>query len=234
VKPVNLLPPQYRSAQASGARNGSAYVVVGVLALLLLLALPWTLTGNEINSSRSQLATVNAEVATLEQKIAGESAFASFRAVKETRLASVSALASGRFDWERVMRELALLMPRRSWLLNVTATTVDPNAATPAAGTGPPAAGSLNPQIKVVGCAVRQREVADLLVRLRKIHRASEVKLAESVEEVAVGGVSSDGAPSTDSCPPRRFQFDVTVTFDPVPPVDAAKHRVPASLGGGS
>ena len=40
--------------------------------------------------------------------------------VREQRVATVTSLADSRFDWERVMRELALVLPDDVWLTNLT------------------------------------------------------------------------------------------------------------------
>jgi hypothetical protein len=68
------------------------------------------------------------------------------------------------------------------------------------------------------------------MVRMRQLHRATDVKLNQSAQE------TTDGEASIDSCG-RLYQFDVTVSFEPVAPANEAPRgtaQVPASLGGGS
>jgi hypothetical protein len=92
-----------------------------------------------------------------------------------------------------------------------------------------PAAAPSGPQATFVGCTPKQSEVAKILVRLRSMHRVTDVELNESLREQGVLDVT------TDSCG-SLYKFDVTVTFAPAAPVEAPRgtNRVPVSLGGGS
>ena len=97
----------------------------------------------------------------------------------------------------------------------------------------------MTPTLHLVGCALHQQDVATLLVRLRKLHRAADVQLGESSQSddsagAAAGGPTEGGAVAADSCPPKRFKFDVTVQFSEVPSALTEARRVPARLGGGS
>ena len=52
-------------------------------------------------------------------------AFANFRAVQEQRSSTVTSLAQSRFDWQRVLNELARVVPSNVWLVQL-AGTVNP------------------------------------------------------------------------------------------------------------
>ena len=80
-----------------------------------------------------------------------------------------------------------------------------------------------------MGCLPRQADVAELMLRLRRMHRVEDVTLSESVLE------DEQGAPSVDTCG-RYYKFDVVVAFAPAVPAEApdGQSRVPAALGGGS
>jgi hypothetical protein len=141
----------------------------------------------------------------------------------------VIATAETRFDWERLMRELSLIMPEGSWLRTSSASVLGEESPTAESAT-PTAAAALNPTATFVGCTRKQSEVATLMVRMRHLHRATDVKLNQSAQE------TTDGEASIDSCG-RLYQFDVTVSFEPVAPAREAPRgsaQVPASLGGGS
>jgi hypothetical protein len=90
------------------------------------------------------------------------------------------------------------------------------------------------------GCALHQKDVAVLLVRLRKLHRVDEANLTESAQELTDQGggaqTSGDSAGATDTCGNGRFKFDVAVTFSADAPKGEkpAGGSVPAKLGGGS
>jgi Tfp pilus assembly protein PilN len=233
MKAVNLVPNDQRRAQASGAQAGSSYLVLGVLAVLLLMAVAYVFTSNNVNSRKSDAAAAKSEADQLEAQVAARGAYTNFSQIKELRLASVRTVADTRFDWERLMRELSRVMPSGSWIQatdasvtgNVTGTDPVPATST----TGVPVA--VQPKANFVGCTPNQTDVAAMMVRMRQLHRVSDVVLNESVKQLA-----SSGDASVDNCG-RYYKFDITVTFDAAETSTEAprgESQVPASLGGGS
>jgi Tfp pilus assembly protein PilN len=234
VRPVNLIPDERRRRSGTG-RSGSAYVVLGVLGALLVMAVAYVLTSNHVNDRKTQAAEARQEADGLEAQANTLNSFSDFSMVKQTRLAAVRGVAYTRFDWERFMRELSLVVPSGSWLQSADASVTGPadataGAATPS-GTETTATAALpSPSATLVGCTQKQSEVASMMVRLRQLYRVTEVSLNESAQEQA-------GAQATlDNCG-KLYKFDVTVTFSPAPLRQEAPPgatRVPASLGGGS
>ena len=89
-------------------------------------------------------------------------------------------MAEGRFDWERFIRELARIMPARSWLQTTDATT------TPAATVAPDRRvhhhrRRRGPTAKLIGCTPEQSDVARMMVRMQRMYRVTDVTLNESV-----------------------------------------------------
>ncbi len=229
MRAVNLIPTEQRRAKATGKASGSAYAIVGVLAVVLVMAVAYVLTSNKVNENETKATDAKQQADALEAQAAALGSFTNFAAIKDQRLASVVTTAQTRFDWERLMREVSMLMPEGSWLRTTTASVVGEASATgePAAAT---AGAALNPTATFVGCTKKQSEVATLMVRMGHLYRATDVKLNQSAQEAA------DGEASIESCGPL-YQFDVTVSFEPVAPAKEAPRgslRVPASLGGGS
>jgi hypothetical protein len=233
MKAVNLIPTEHRRAKASGERSGGAYVVLGVLGVLLLMAVAYVMTANGVNSDKTKAATARQQADALEAKASQLASFTDFASVKEQRLAAVRAAAQTRFDWERLMREISRVMPDGSWLqtteASVAGDTGDTPGAVAAASPADATAGPVSPTATFVGCTPRQSEVAKILVRLRAMHRVTDVELNESAKEDGVTDVT------VDSCGPL-YKFDVTVTFAPADTdeVPTGANSVPASLGGGS
>jgi len=232
MKAVNLIPNEQRRAQGSGAQSGSAYMVIGVLVTLLAMVAGYVVTTNKATQSKNDAAAAKAEADQLEAEVAQRGSFTNFSQIKETRLASVSGVAATRFDWERFMRELSRVMPGGSWLQSadssVTGKVAGAEADTSTAGV----AVAVEPKANLVGCTPHQSDVAAMMVRLRELHRVSDVELNESSAEL--GATSSDAG--VEGCG-RYFQFDLMVTFSPTPPETEApvgEAVVPASLGGGS
>lgn len=241
MKPVNLLPPEYLPRTSS--RQGSAYALLGVLGVLLLMVAAYVITSNQLSSRQSELDRAKQETAEAKKRSGALAGYANFAQIKETRIQSIKQVSSQRFDWERMMREVALVLPSEIWLLDMSASLAGDaeNSGTPST---PQPGAAVNPTVGVTGCAREQNDVAVLMVRLRKLYRATDVQLEESAEQgVSEGGAAEGAAPAGgsggtagDGCPPKRFKFDVSVTFAPEPlPTEGARGKaVPSSLGGGS
>jgi Tfp pilus assembly protein PilN len=220
MKPVNLLPESQRRRRVE-SDGKSAYVVLGVLAALVLMVGLYVVTANQVASRSAEAATAAAEADRLEAEVASLGAFGSFAQIKEARVASVRQLATERFDWERLMLELARVLPADGWLQ-----TAEASASGATDDGGATAAG---PNATLSGCLPHQSDVADLMLRLRRMHRVEDVTLAESALEDELA------APTMDSCG-RYYKFDIGVAFASASPAEApdGQRRVPAALGGGS
>jgi hypothetical protein len=93
----------------------------------------------------------------------------------------------------------------------------------------------------VQGCALTQSRVATLLVRLRKLHGASDVELKESAADddaASSAAGQSAGGGGGGGCPVKKFKFDLVVTFAPANTAkssdDDKPSNTPARLGGGA
>jgi Tfp pilus assembly protein PilN len=233
MRPVNLLPERDR-AQGPAAAGGSSYVVLGVLAALLLAVFAYVVTSNQVNSRAAGIAEAEAEATRAEARAASFGSFQQFAQIKSARVASVKALADTRFDWERLMRELALVLPSGSSLTAVTASSGEVVSATAPSTTSAPATPTTPgaPTLALTGCATSQRRVAVILVRLRQLHRAVDVQLVDSSQS------ETESAPATGAtgCFGSDYTFNASVTFDPAPAAEPKEEgsAVPSSLGGGA
>ena len=230
MKAVNLIPTEQRRVRATGNRSGSAYVLIGALATLLVMVAAYVFTAGNVTDRQNKAAAAKAEANQLEAQASKAKSFTNFAQIKQTRLASVSTIANTRFDWERMMRELSRAMPAGSWLQ-----ASDASVAGQAAGSTSDASTATEaptgPSATLTGCTPNQADVARMMVRLRQMHRVTDVMLNQSSTET--------GEPeevTADSCG-SYYQFDVTVSFAVTQPDTEAPRgetRVPASLGGGS
>jgi Tfp pilus assembly protein PilN len=244
MKAVNLLPEKHRPRKPTGGKSNSGYIALGLLGAVLLGVLGYVLTLNSINSSKTKITEATAEAARLSEQANSLGPYGDFAKIKAERVLSVKQLASQRFDYERLVRELAHVLPSDVWLVNAAATNTA-SGATPAPGAAPvaatPAAGG--PTLTLQGCARDQSEVAVTLVRLRELQGASDVSLAHSTQGEdgsATGGASQSSASSasagdnscgdTDGKP--NYSFQANVTFEPLTAPEQGK--VPNRLGGGA
>lgn len=233
MRPVNLLPASHRARKSGGQKN-SSYAVLGVLAVLLGMVAMFVLTGNKATQHESDLARLQAETAAAQQKAAANASYGNFSQIKATRLAAVTTLAQQRFDWERMSREIAHVLPAGVSLTSLEATLGGPAGAGQTSGTASTEAAP-QPTLKLTGCAPDHPVVADTLVRLRRLHRVDEVTLNESAntDEGAGGGGGSGGSGAAACDGKEKYGFNALVTFELMEP-ETTSDKVPARLGGGS
>ncbi len=207
MRPVNLIPPEDRRGDRAPLRSGPlSYVVIGALAVVLLAVTLLVTTSNGISDKQAQVAQLEAErdAATAQAtKLTAYSEFASLRQVREGTLAS---LAQSRFDWERVMRELALVIPE-----DVTLTNLNGSATGTAEGSTSTTEIAA-PNLSVTGCAADHDAVARFVAALEDIDGVTRVGLTRDetpdqavTESASVGDTSLCGGVNT---------FDVSVAFD--------------------
>ena len=122
MRPINLIPPDERRGSQAPLRSGPlAYILVGALVLLLAGVTALVLTGNKVSEKESEVATLTSEDATAAAEAEKLTAYVTFQTTSEQRVATVESLANSRFDWERVMRELSLILPSNVWLVQLSA-----------------------------------------------------------------------------------------------------------------
>ncbi len=227
MRPVNLIPAEERRGERQKARTGPlVYVVVGVLgAILIGLALVVT-TSNSISDSKAKKKDLEAQKESLQAQSQALRNYASFASLKAQREQTVVSLAHSRFDWERVMRELTLVLPEDVWLTQVTG-TVSPNV-TVTDSAGDTLRGSIQgPALALIGCGRSQDSVARLVAALHEIDGVTRVAVSKSEKptdtatDASSGGSGSGGAAAGqgDDCRTRSTipRFEIVMAFDEAP-----------------
>jgi Tfp pilus assembly protein PilN len=228
MRPVNLLPQSARPYVATGKAGGGSYVVIGVLAALVLGVAAYVLTTNQITSRNDEIAKANNETAQAQAKVADLQKYGEFNAVAATRVQDVSALAIGRIDYERLIRETSRVLPSGVWL-----TSLDAEATSASTTTSSSSTTSGGPSVHLLGCAPSQDSVATTLVRLRAVHGSNDVQLNDSGRALKLGP-SGQGATSGGDCG-SNYTFDILVNLTgEVTGFGDVGQKVPAALGGGS
>jgi Tfp pilus assembly protein PilN len=219
VRPVNLIPPEDRRGDRAPLRAGKlSYVLIGALALVLAGVSAVVLLGNQVKDREAELAGLEETQAAVTAQAEALRPYAEFAALTASRVLTVTSLAQSRFDWERVMRELALVLPEDVWLTALTGSAGEGSYSEGAAESG-----IAGPSLTMKGCGKGHESVARLLQALRDIDGVTRVGLTRSVlpEEQVVNSGGSGG-----DCQTRNFiaGFDITVAFDGVtaPAVPAA------------
>jgi len=231
MRPVNLIPQEQRRRTPSEGSGKGAYALLGLLGVLLVMAVAYVLTANTVTDRNHQAEEARVEADRLEAEAATKEDFTGFEQIAQTRVQSVAGVAARRFDWERFMRELSRVMPEGSWLISASASTSGQDAGADAGAAASPAeAGAAGPSALLSGCTPKHSDVARMMVRLRQLHRVTDVELQQSTRE------DDQGAADIGTCGVNTA-FDLTVKFSPTSlPAEAPRGaaRVPVSLGGGS
>lgn len=221
MRPVNLIPPEQRRGDQAQLRTGPLmYIVLGALVLLLLGVTMLVLTDNRIADGKAEVATLKQEDAAAAAEAKKLAAFTQFRTLSEQRIATVRTLADSRFDWERVMRELSLVLPSNVWLTSLSASAT---SSTAVAGEGGGSESGLRgavpgPALELSGCASGQEAVAEFVTALEDIDGVTRVGLGSS-ELASKKGEAGSGGGGGGDCRTRDFiaQFDLVVAFDAAP-----------------
>ncbi|MEX0973007.1 MAG: PilN domain-containing protein [Solirubrobacterales bacterium] len=222
MRPINLIPPEQRRGEHAPLRSGPfAYILVGALVAVLAGVTALVLVGNQISERESEVATLEAEDRAEAARAERLAAFTNFRNLSEQRAETVASLADSRFDWERVMRELSLVLPNDAWLTNLTASAG--SGADGGSGGGSGLRGAvLGPALELSGCATGQEAVARFVTVLKDIDGVTRVGVASSELGAESSGGGGGGGSGGDECRTREFiaKFEIVVAFDaaPVPP----------------
>lgn len=235
MRPINLIPPEERRGGQAPLRSGPlAYVLVGALVAVLAGVTALVLVGNQISERESEIARLEVEDAREEAKAERLVAYTEFRDLSEQRVATVASLADSRFDWERVMRELALILPSDAWLVNLTA-TASPSVQVEGGGGGGGAlrASAPGPALELIGCANGQEAVAGFVTALKDIDGVTRVGVESSaLPEKEAESSGSDSKSTSDECRTHAFitKFEIVVAFDAAPvPASATEEAAPVT-----
>jgi Tfp pilus assembly protein PilN len=223
VRPVNLLPARFRPARATGERAGIGYVAIGILAALFVMVLLYVVTNNGIDDAKQKTAKATAEQQVAQARIGQLQAYGDFASMKAARESAVKQVAEARFDYERVMREVALVLPHDSYLTSFSSAPA--GTGTDTTSTAAPA--STGPTVTMAGCAPSHKGVAKVIVRLRQIHNVTDVNLASSTKGTATSPAS--GTTTGNVC---KVAWTGSVSFN-AETAPTTPTPVPARLGGG-
>jgi Tfp pilus assembly protein PilN len=242
VRPVNLIPPEERRGQKAPARTGPLpYVIVAVLAAALIAITATVLTSNQLSDRKAEKASLESQVVEAEAQAKRVKSFADFAALQQAREQTVVSLAQSRFDWERVLRELAIVIPDSVWLTSVTGSaSAESGSSSSGSSAGAAPEGVAGPSLQIEGCATGHEAVASFLTALRDIDGVTRVSVLKSDRPESSSPESSSTSSSASgagaNCATRDFisQFEIVAAFDAVPAAAGAEESAttqPAASG---
>ena len=229
MRPVNLIPSEERPGERKPMRGGPlAYIVVGALAAAVVAFAVLAVTENQISDSRTEITRLETEKAAVEARAQALDAYTQFHQLREQRDLTIADLANSRFDWQRVMRELAIVLPANVLLTELSG-TASPNSTVAGGGDSSMRSSIGGPALELSGCATSQDAVAGFVQSLKQIDGVTRV----GVESSQLGeGAGGSGSSASAGCTKSSFaQFQMVVAFDaaPVPSEESGESAAPST-----
>jgi Tfp pilus assembly protein PilN len=180
VRAINLLPRD----DARGGRQAQWIVLIPVAAAVLLTAVTsaaFLSASGTVKTKEAELATLKDELAAIPtpdaSKVQTQNALATD---KQTRVTALGTALSRRVAWDRIFRELSLVLPEDVWLATLSAKA--PVSSSVASAPAPPATGTsvAATQFTLDGYTYSHAAVARLLSRLSVVPDLVNVQLQQS------------------------------------------------------
>lgn len=177
MRAVNLLPrDEGRTRRQPGAVSLTA--VLGALLLTAVLFGWFLMASSGVSERQGELDGLRAELAAIPPPPPPPDTQSNLVAEKDARLTVLGKALATRIAWDRVLRELSLVIPDDVWLEAMNTNGPDPAAAAPVPGQAEDAPlGGFN----ITGFTYSHDGVARLLARLSVIPHLENVKLGSSV-----------------------------------------------------
>lgn len=190
MRPVNLLPTDYRRDRFEAFKTPSTPALVFALAAVVMVA---TLVGGflvenaKVSDKQRTLAGLEADLnaTTPPQRQSGRQQ--QLLQEKDQRVVALNTALTGRVAWDRVLRNLSSVLPGDVWLSNLKASTPGTTPGASSSSSTPAVTGQEN--FLVNGYAYSQDGVARLLARLEVVPDLSNVQLQKS-EKTEIGARS--------------------------------------------
>jgi Tfp pilus assembly protein PilN len=178
MRAFDLLPKEQRR-QESERRPGLVQIGIALVAVVVMAALGalFLMSSSSVNGKRQERDTLAAQLSALQAQAAEKPSADGGAELAEERVARTNALGialSGRVAWDRLLRDVSLVLPSEVYLTALTAQSPTPASA-------PTAAASSTTQFAISGTTGRQENVALLLSRLSILPELSGVKLVSAL-----------------------------------------------------
>jgi len=181
VRAINLLP---RDDARRGQQKTQWIVLVPVVVAVLItgvLSVTFLQASGKVKDKQSELASLQQALAAIPApdaaKVQSQNALA---ADKQARVTALSAALSRRVAWDRVFRELSLVLPDDVWLATLSAKAPVPSSSATAPAPVAPGSTVAATQFTLDGFTYSHPAVARLLSRLAVVPDLVNVQLQQS------------------------------------------------------
>ena len=190
MRAVNLMPdaPRTRRERPSaigalaGGRAVPAALAVGALALLCGLGYAGPSARADADRLQREVTATEVRRDALRAQLDDFRLEAQRQELQRARRGAIVSLVTGRTDWERLIRDVATVVPPGVWLTGLTSDAGPAPAADPAT----PAAGA-SPRVTIEGMARTQGSVATMMARAGSVAGLGRPRLVSSGFEDAEG-----------------------------------------------
>jgi len=187
VRAVNLLPKDDQS-RSTRKQNVPALIATALIVLVTgLIGVTYLSAKGTAESQKTELESARDELALMPSVADINAKDAPRRTLKTEHDARVNALSTAltrRVAWDRILREISLVLPNDVWLRNMSATSPTPASGTSPAVTPP----GLPPTLMTIeGSTYSHDAVARLITRLSVIPDLKNVWLTKSELGVIAG-----------------------------------------------
>jgi len=165
MRAVNLLPRETRKRSLKVSAPAATGAICAIV-VITLLATTFLLESAKVSRKQNELDSARAELALIPPPTTADASQQTLSAEESARVAALQSAMNGRMAWDRVLRDVALVLPQDIWLNHMTLTAPSPEAAT--AG------------FNITGNAYSHEGVARLLSRLQVVPDLSVVALDHS------------------------------------------------------
>jgi Tfp pilus assembly protein PilN len=181
MRAFNLLPrEEVRAEREGGAPSPMPYVLVGLVGVLLFAATAafYLMAGTDVTKKRGQAEDLRAELAAYQasakQQTSVDDKSAALAAERLGRTSALSGALIRRLAWDRLLREIALVVPDEVSLSQIQ------GSSPTGVGVIANADGSPVTNLTIIGTTLSEGSVAEFMTRLSVIRELSAVQLKEA------------------------------------------------------
>jgi Tfp pilus assembly protein PilN len=214
MRAVNLLPRDEQQARFEGKRTPLLVLAGGVAAVTAAAVMLGLSASGAADDKRAQLQSVEAAIARLPRAPKPAVSQGTLTQERTDRIAALSAALSTRISFDRLLRQIALVLPEDAWLTglrvvspgSLTSVTPTPSSPTPATTTE---------DVTIEGATYSHPSVARVLSRLSVVPTLQNVRLTASalVEQQAAGPATPGEKPATQKKGKPVVTFTVTASL---------------------
>jgi len=205
MRAVNLLPRDIQNAGSAGGRRPLLVVAGGIAAVTAASVVMVLSASGAVADQRAQLRSVEDAIARIPTKESPAVAPGVITQERTERTAALSAALATRVSMDRLLREVAYVLPEDAWLTALSATVSPSTAAAP----GTPAPTSAQ-GVSIVGATYSHSSVARVLSRLAAVPSLDDVRLTGSARVVLSTPVSMQSKSKSKSRPKSVVTFTIS------------------------